>query len=107
MFYRIFILWLLLSFPPSAQNVFAADATLQADRTLIHSITMEGFLLQDKNQFVKLFKPYRNQYLSKVDMDMILQKIEDIYEQEGFQQLVSITYTVNKHRLIFTVAMTS
>ena len=83
------------------------EATVQAERTLIHSITMEGFLLQDKNQFVKLFKPYRNKYLSKADMDMILQKIQDIYEQEGFQQLVSITYAVNKHRLIFTVSMTS
>ena len=94
-------------FPAIRPECLCRRCNASGGSTLIHSITMEGFLLQDKNQFVKLFKPYRNQYLSKVDMDMILQKIQDIYEQEGFQQLVSITYTVNKHRLIFTVAMTS
>jgi len=107
MLYWTFILLFLLSFPVSAQNVATPGATVQAQRTLIHSITIEGFLLKDQNQFVKLFKSYHNKYLSKVDMDMILQKIQDIYEQKGFAQLVSITYAVNKHRLIFTVAMTS
>ncbi len=107
MFYGVLILMLLMSFSASAQNVVVSPAALQIEHTLIHSITMEGFLLQDKNQFVKLFKPYQNKYLSKADMDAILQKIQGIYEQEGFQQLVAITYAVNKHHLIFTVSLTS
>lgn len=107
MFYWTFILLLFLSFPVSAQDVTSPTAAVQTDRTLIHSITMDGFMLQDKNQFTKLFKPYINKYLSRSDMDMILQKVQDIYEQEGFQQLVSITYSVKKHHLTFMVSMTS
>jgi hemolysin activation/secretion protein len=74
---------------------------------LIKSIDMEGFVLQDKDQFVKLFKPYRNKYLTTADMDGILQQIQVIYEKEGYQQLVTITYHVDKHRLLFTALMTS
>jgi len=107
MYYLIICIFLLMSWPASAQNVTAAQSTEQVQRTLISNITLEGFLLEDKGQFVKMFKLYRNKYLTKADMDNILQKIEDVYDQEGFQQLVSITYTVNKHRLVFSVAMTS
>jgi len=105
--YWIFILFVLMPFSVSAQNIATPSAAVSLERILIRSITIEGFLLQDKNQFTKLFKPYRNKYLSKVDMDAILQKLQDIYEQEGFAQLVSITYAVNQHRLTFTVSMTS
>jgi len=105
MFYWIFILMFFMPLPVSAQNVVAPQASVTAQRALIRSITMEGFQLQDKNQFVKLFKPYRNKYLSKIDMDVISQKIQDIYEQQGFGQLVSITYAVNKYRLIFSVSL--
>ncbi len=31
-------------------------------------------------------------------------EIKVIYEREGYQQLVSITYQVDKHRLVFTVS---
>jgi len=105
--YWVFILLIFMSFPVSAQNVVAPQGTAALKQTLIRSITMEGFQLQDKNQFVRLFKPHLNKYLSKSDMDALLEKIQNIYEQEGFQQLVSITYAVNKHHLIFTVSMTS
>lgn len=105
--YWIFILMVIMPLGVSAQNVVASQATVPVERTLIHNITMEGFLLQDKNQFVKLFKPYRNKHLSKADMDVILQQVQEIYEQEGFQSLVSITYSVHKHQLIFMVSMTS
>ena len=64
-------------------------------------------MLGDKSRFVKLFKPYRNKYLTGTDMDTILQKIQAIYEQEGYAQLVSISYQVTKHRLVFTVLMIS
>ena len=70
-------------------------------------VVFEGFVLGDKDRFVNLFKPYRNKYLKTADMDDILQKIRIIYEREGYQQLVSITYKVVKHKLIFTALMTS
>jgi hemolysin activation/secretion protein len=107
MYYLLCLIFLFFSSPVSAQNVAASQSTQQLEPTLIRNISMEGFLLEDKGQFVKLFKSYRNKYLSRADMDMILQKIEDVYVQEGFQQLVSITYAVNNHHLIFTVSMTS
>ena len=64
-------------------------------------------MLGDKDQFIKLFKPYRNKYLTSADMDAILQKIQVMYERDGYQQLVSISYQVIKHRLVFTALMTS
>ena len=83
----------------------AQQASLQDKATLIRSIDIEGFVLQDKNQFLKLFKPYRNKHLSKADMDAILQEIKDIYEREGYQQLVAISYQVEKHRLMYNALM--
>ena len=74
---------------------------------MIRNIDIDGFVLGDKSRFVKLFKPYRNKYLTTIDMDAILQKIQAIYEQDGYRLLVSITYQVSKHRLAFTVLMTS
>ena len=105
--FSLLILLLFISLPASAQNIAAPSASQQAQKILIQKIEIQGFVLGDKNQFVKLFKPYRNKYLSKAGMDAILQKIQGIYEQEGFQELVAITYAVNKHRLIFTVSLTS
>ncbi|MBF0504568.1 MAG: hypothetical protein HQL14_05635 [Candidatus Omnitrophica bacterium] len=107
MFYCIFALFLIFSGPASAQNLVSPQSASLAQNTLIQSISIEGFLLQDKNRFFKLFKPYRNKNLSKVEMDAILQKVQDIYDQEGYQQLVSITYSVKKHRLVFMVSLTS
>jgi len=102
------ILLLLIPVNALAQNS-SLDPTVNVTEkpVLVKSIVMEGFVLQDKNQFVKLFKPYRNKYLTAADMDEILHKIQGIYEENGYQQLVSITYSINKHRLVYTALMTS
>jgi hypothetical protein len=105
--YFLLILLLFIPFPVSAQSVPSAQIALQDKGILIHDIEMDGFVLGNKDQFVKLFKPYRNKYLTKSDMDAILMQIQVFYEREGYQQLVSITYQVVKHRLIFTALMTS
>jgi hypothetical protein len=105
--YCVLILLLLMPSLSWAQNTVSLQAAPLVKSPLIRSIEIEGFILGDKNQFVKLFKPYRNKHLTTVDMDTILQTIKNIYEREGYLQLVSITYQVNKHRLIFTVSMTS
>ena len=105
--YFLMILLLFISLPVYAQNVPIVQSNPQEVRTLVRNIVIEGFALQDKEQFVKIFKPYRNKYLTTSDMDAILQKIKDIYERAGYQQLVSITYQVDRHRLVFTALMTS
>lgn len=102
------ILLLFVTLPLSVQDFAgASQATSQEKGNLIRNIVIEGFVLQDKDQFTKLFKPYRNKYLTTADMDAILKQVQVIYEREGYQQLVSITYHVDKHRLIFTALMTS
>jgi hemolysin activation/secretion protein len=123
--YCILILLLFISLPVSAQNVPAvvlkvlipdtrsdspdthsySQAASQVQKTLIQKIVIEGFVLGDKNQFVKLFKPYRNKHLSVADMDTILQELQEIYEQAGYQGLVSIEYHVIKRNLTFTVSL--
>lgn len=105
--YAVLILLLFISLPALVQNAAAQQATSSLQSVLIHDIVMEGFVLGDKDQFVKLFKPYRNKHLNTADMDAILQQIQDIYEREGYQELVTITYKVIKHRLVFTALMTS
>ena len=105
--YFLMILLLFISLPVYAQNVPIVQSNPQEVRTLVRNIVIEGFVLQDKEQIVKIFKPYRNKYLTTSDMDAILQKIKDIYERAGYQQLVSITYQVDRHRLVFTALMTS
>jgi hemolysin activation/secretion protein len=105
--YYVLVLLLLIPFCASAQNVAPLPTAASVQRTLVRNIEIEGFVLGDKNQFLKIFKPYRNKYLTTADMDAILQEIQIIYERDGYQQLVSITYHVDKHRLVFTVLMTS
>jgi len=107
MCYLILIGLLFTSFPVLAQDVTAPSAAVEDRGILIHNIVLEGFVLGDKNQFTKLFKPYRNKHLTRADMDAILQEIQHIYEEQGYQQLVSISYQVIKHRLVFTALMTS
>ncbi len=105
--YILLMALLFISLPALAQNASTVPTITQPEAILIRNITIEGFVLGDKSQFTKLFKPYRDKHLSSADMDVILQKIRDIYEMGGYQQLVSIAYRVDKHHLIFTVTMTS
>ena len=105
--YFIIILLLLIPVRVFAQNAASIQNETAIPHTLIKSISIEGFVLQDKDQFIKLFKPFRNKYLTTSDMDAILHKIQDIYEQEGYQELVSITYKVTKHRLVYNALMTN
>ena len=103
--YCVLLALFFISIPVSAQNIPDAQVVTQEKKTLIRNIDIEGFVLQDKGQFLKLFKPYRQKHLSKSDMDTILQEIKDIYEREGYQQLVAISYKVSKNRLVFTASM--
>ena len=83
----------------------AVAAPVAHEGTFIHDLEIEGFLLGDKEQFIKLFKPYRNKYLLAADMDSILHQIQDIYDEGGYQSLVSIQYRVVKKSLIYTVSL--
>jgi len=103
--YCILMVLLFLSVPVSAQNAPAGQIVPNDKGTLIRNIDIDGFVLQDKDQFLRLFKPYRNKHLTASDMDGILQQIKDIYEKEGYQQLVAITYHVEKRRLVYTASM--
>lgn len=103
--YCVLIVLLFISLPVSAQNAPSTQADVNDKGVLIHNITIEGFVLGDKDQFVKLFKPYRNKYLSVDKIDAILQQLKEIYEQEGYQELVSIDYHIVKRTLTFTVAL--
>ncbi len=92
----------------SISSLTPAHAAKQVHQgTLIREIQMQGFVLGDKNRFTKLFKPYRDKYLTTDDMNSLLQQVRLMYEREGYLELVSINYQVVKHRLIFTVLMTS
>jgi len=102
--YFILIILLFVSWPVSAQNAGTIQAKVQS-RAFINNIKMEGFVLGDKNQFTKLFKPYRNRYLTASDMDAILRQVQDIYDQAGYQSLVSIDYQVARKQLIYRVSM--
>ncbi len=103
--YCVLILLFFIYLPVFAQNVAAPQAVSQDKGVLISNIKIEGFVLQDKNQFVKLFKPYRNKHLSAMDIDAILQQLQEIYEQAGYQGLVSIEYHVKRKFLTFTVSL--
>lgn len=105
--YGVMLLLFLAMMPLSAPNAVAANADSRAQGVLVRSITIDGFVLQDKEQFTRLFKPYRNKYLTEEDTDQLLKQIQVIYEREGYQQLVSITYKLDKHHLAFSVLMTS
>ena len=103
--YIVLILLLFISLPVSAQNIAASQAVSQNQNVLVRNIQMEGFVLEDKNQFSKLFKPYRNKRLSSDDINSILRQLQEFYEQAGYQGLVSIEYHVSKSNLTFTVAL--
>lgn len=102
----VMVLFLFISMPVLSQMVLAQEVSDTADKpVLIKAIDIEGFVLGDKERFTKLFKPFRGKYLLKQDMDGILSQVQLIYEREGYQELVSITYQVIKRRLVFTVLM--
>jgi hemolysin activation/secretion protein len=103
--YCVLVALLLIPLPALAQNALPAQADVAAQSTLIRNIVIEGFVLQDKNQFVKLFKPYRNKYLTTADVDAMLGQLQEIYEQAGYQGLVSIEDHVVKRKLTFTVSL--
>ena len=58
--YGILVLLLLLSLPLIAFNVSAQQVVSQDTVVLIKNTEMAGFVLGDKSQFVKIFKPYHS-----------------------------------------------
>jgi len=103
--YCVLILLFFISSPILAQNVETSQVSIPNKGVLVNNIVIEGFVLQDKNQFVKLFKPYRNKHISSVDIDTILQQLQEMYEQAGYQGLVSMEYRIIKKRLVFTISL--
>ena len=103
--YVVLIVLLFISLPALAQNSAAPQAVSQEQKTLVQKIVMEGFVLKNKGQFVKLFKPCRNKYLTAADIDTLLQNLEEIYEQAGYQGLISIEHVIKKKVLTFTVSL--
>jgi len=102
--YLALMIFLFISLPASAQQASSAQAERIAP-AFISNIKIAGFVLDDKNQFIKLFKPHRNKYLSGADIDTLLQQLQEIYELAGFQGLVSIGYQIKKRTLTFDVAL--
>ena len=105
--YSFLILLCFIFMPLTVQQAAAAQSVSQEKGVLIRDIRMDGFVLGDRDQFAKIFKPYRNKFLTTEDMDDILQKIQIVYEREGYKELVTITYKATKHRLVYTALMTS
>jgi len=103
--YCLLILWLLISLPALAQKANVPQVVSKVQGTLIRNIAIEGFVLQDKNQFIKLFKPYRNKHLSAADIEMILEQLQKIYEEAGYRGLISIEHHVKRKSLTFTVSL--
>ncbi|MDE1920378.1 MAG: hypothetical protein KGJ09_03440 [Candidatus Omnitrophica bacterium] len=103
--YCILLVLLLAASPVSAQNAAPVQTAMPVERTWIHNVLIKGFVLDNRGQFVKLFRPYRNKRLSSADMGDILQHLQEIYEEAGYQGLVSINYHVRKKYLIFTVSL--
>ena len=105
--YFIFTLLFLAISPLLSQADAGPQAVSDEKPAMVKSIVLEGFKLEDKGQFVKLFKPYRNKFLTSFDISGLLEKIQAIYAEKGYQQLVTITWRLDRHRLIFTASMTS
>lgn len=102
-----FIIFFLVFMPLQsfAQTSLVSNTMTQGIDTLVRNVQIDGFVLQDKAQFVKLFKPYRNKRLSQKEIDIIQQSLEEIYELAGYQGLVSIDHRFKKNSLIFTVTL--
>ena len=106
---HLILILLLLGSPLTALADSHLDmvTTVSKEGVLIHAIVLEGFVLGEQQRFNKIFKPYHNKHLTLSDMNDILKQIQMIYEREGYKELVSITYQVVKHRLVFTASMIS
>ncbi len=78
----------------------------QDGRILIRKITIEGFVLKDRQPFEQLFKPHLNKYLSPMDIDAILDAVKALYAQQGYQGMVDASYTVSRHDLKIRVFLT-
>ena len=99
----VLVLLLLMSLPASLQE--AAAGQMVSSAPLIKTITIKGFVLGDKSQFFKLFRPYRNKHLSSADIEALLGQIQGIYEHAGYQGLVLIGHQIQKRSLTFTVSL--
>jgi len=101
--YIMMMVLLVMSMPALAQSLPVAQTVSKGFSA--RNITIEGFVLGDKAQFVNLFKPYKNKYLSLSDIDTLQGQIEKIYEHAGYGGMVAIKNHFSKKSLTFTVAL--
>ena len=106
---NMLIVFFLLSGPLAFTQTAQASEVVNADnqKTLIRKITIEGFLLQNRNKFEQLFKLYRNKYLSNENIESLLNSVEVLYEEEGYQSLIAITSSIHKHHLKINASLIS
>ena len=76
-------------------------------RVLVRKIMITGFVPKDRKPFESAFKPYLNKRLFPSDIDALIAEVKYLYAQEGYQELVQISYTLNRHILKISVSFVS
>ena len=89
----------------NSNNKLFNQTALTDDRILIKHIVISGFVLKDKEALQKIMKDNQNKRLSQEQIDQIIEDIKTVYIEAGYGQLVNISYTLEKGKLMVSVLL--
>jgi|CXWL01.1.fsa_nt_gi outer membrane protein assembly factor BamA len=76
---------------------------VKSEGNFVRQILLSGFILNDKKRLEKIVKPYQKKYLSKDQINQILQEMSSAYNEAGFAGLVNIRYELHKAKLVIVI----
>jgi len=99
----------------SASSITRTNEMIEKDRSLRENITKDekmllkkviltGITLVDKERIREVLKPFRNHWISKSDIQLIIDSVLAIYKDQGYgARISSISYRVNRAVLYITI----
>jgi len=76
----------------------------EEDRFFVETITLEGATLISNEEIKEFTLPYHNRWLTKEDIEEIIQLVKQSYEQKGHaQDTLKIDYRIDKENLIINI----
>ncbi len=72
---------------------------------LVRRIVFSGLVLSDRKHLEQIIKSNQNKYLSREQIQQIIDNVKILYLEAGFAKLTRIDYKVQKNKLMINVSL--
>lgn len=74
------------------------------EKMFLKKTVIKGITLIDKEKIMEILQPFRNHWISKDDIQIIMDSIAVVYKEKGYyERIETMFYKINRNTLTITV----